>query len=53
MGIGPAPPFHGDTSEHSEIWDRDSYEQAIDAAALDFAELAEEVMGNTDIDELS
>ena len=36
-----------------EIWDRDSYEKAIDAAALDFAELAEEVMGNTDIDELS
>ncbi len=36
-----------------EIWDRDSYENAIDAAALDFAELAEEVMGNTGIDELS
>ncbi len=36
-----------------EIWDRDSYEKAIDAAALDFAELAEEVMGNTGIDELS
>ncbi len=36
-----------------EVWDRDRYEKAIDAAALDFAELAEEVMGNTDIDELS
>ncbi len=36
-----------------EIWDKDKYEKAIDDAALDFAELAEEVMGNTDIDELS
>ena len=36
-----------------EVWDRERYESAIDAAALDFAELAEEVMGNTDIDELS
>jgi MraZ protein len=36
-----------------EIWDKDNYENAIDNAALDFAELAEEVMGNTDIDELS
>ncbi|RBP32055.1 MraZ protein [Oceanihabitans sediminis] len=31
-----------------EIWDKDKYEQAIDAAALDFADLAEEVMGQDD-----
>ncbi len=36
-----------------EIWDKDRYEKAIDDAALDFADLAEEVMGNTDVDELS
>lgn len=36
-----------------EIWDKDKYEKAIDDAAVDFAELAEEVMGNTDVDELS
>ena len=36
-----------------EVWDRERYEKAIDAAAVDFAELAEEVMGNTDTDELS
>ncbi len=35
-----------------EIWDKDRYEKAIDAAAVDFAELAEEVMGNTNVDEL-
>ena len=28
-----------------EIWDKDLYEQAIDDATLDFADLAEEVMG--------
>ncbi len=28
-----------------EIWDKDMYEQAIDDAAIDFAELVEEVMG--------
>jgi MraZ protein len=28
-----------------EIWDKDNYEKAIDDAALDFADLAEEVMG--------
>jgi MraZ protein len=33
-----------------EIWDKELYEQAIDDAALDFAELAEEVMGNNDED---
>ena len=36
-----------------EIWDKDKYESAIDDAALDFADLAEEVMGNADVDELS
>ncbi|MDG1040208.1 MAG: division/cell wall cluster transcriptional repressor MraZ [Polaribacter sp.] len=36
-----------------EIWDKNKYEVAIDDAALDFAELAEEVMGNSDVDELS
>lgn len=36
-----------------EIWDKDNYEKAIDAAALDFAALAEEVMGNTEFDEIS
>ncbi len=29
-----------------EIWDKDKYEKAIDDAASDFADLAEEVMGN-------
>jgi len=29
-----------------EIWDREKYEKAIDDAANDFADLAEEVMGN-------
>jgi len=36
-----------------EIWDKDKYEKAIDDAALDFADLAEEVMGNTNEDEIS
>ncbi|TVZ52002.1 division/cell wall cluster transcriptional repressor MraZ [Dokdonia sp. Hel_I_53] len=37
-----------------EIWDKDLYEKAIDEAAVDFADLAEEVMGDSDIpDELS
>ena len=36
-----------------EVWDKDNYEKAIDDAATDFAELAEEVMGNTNDDELS
>lgn len=31
-----------------EIWDKDKYEQAIDDATVDFAELAEEVMGQDD-----
>ncbi|OZV69267.1 division/cell wall cluster transcriptional repressor MraZ [Winogradskyella aurantia] len=33
-----------------EIWDKDNYEQAIDDAASDFADLAEEVMGQDDDD---
>ncbi|MWW26092.1 MULTISPECIES: division/cell wall cluster transcriptional repressor MraZ [Algibacter] len=33
-----------------EIWDKDLYEQAIDDAAIDFADLAEEVMGQDDED---
>lgn len=37
-----------------EIWDKKLYEKAIDDAALDFADLAEEVMGDTAMpDELS
>lgn len=36
-----------------EIWDKDSYEQTIDDAAIDFASLAEEVMGNSDEDGIS
>jgi len=31
-----------------EIWDKDKYEQAIDNATVDFADLAEEVMGQDD-----
>lgn len=31
-----------------EIWDKDKYEQAIDDATLDFADLAEDVMGQED-----
>ena len=33
-----------------EIWDKTKYEEAIDEATLDFADLAEEVMGNEDED---
>jgi MraZ protein len=29
-----------------EIWDKDLYEASISGADLDFADLAEEVMGN-------
>ena len=29
-----------------EIWDKDKYENAIDESAVDFADLAQEVMGN-------
>jgi MraZ protein len=31
-----------------EIWDKDNYEKAIDDAAMDFADLAEDVMGQDD-----
>ncbi len=31
-----------------EVWDKEKYEQAIDDAASDFANLAEEVMGDAD-----
>lgn len=33
-----------------EVWDKGKYEQAIDDATLDFADLAEEVMGQDDDD---
>lgn len=36
-----------------EIWDKTKYENAIDAAADDFADLAEEVMGNDEFDGIS
>ncbi|MEZ4842575.1 MAG: division/cell wall cluster transcriptional repressor MraZ [Flavobacteriaceae bacterium] len=38
-----------------EIWDKESYEKAIDDATVDFAQLAEEVMGNDngDVDDIS
>ena len=36
-----------------EIWDKEKYEKTIDDTADDFADLAEEVMGNIDLDELS
>jgi len=36
-----------------EIWDKDKYEQAIDNATGDFADLAEEVMGQDDDDGIS
>lgn len=36
-----------------EIWDKVEYEKVIDEAVVDFADLAEEVMGNTEVDELS
>jgi len=34
-----------------EIWDKDKYEKSIDDSAVDFADLAEEVMGNLIDDE--
>ena len=33
-----------------EIWDKDRYEKVIDEAAVDFAALAEEVMGDDEDD---
>lgn len=34
-----------------EIWDKDLYEKAIDDSVVDFADLAEEVMGDLNFDE--
>ena len=34
-----------------EIWDKDLYEKAIDESVIDFADLAEDVMGNINDDE--
>ena len=36
-----------------EIWDKSRYEQAIDDATVDFADLAEDVMGQDDNDGIS
>jgi MraZ protein len=36
-----------------EIWDKDSYEKVIEETAGDFADLAEEVMGDDDGDDIS
>ncbi len=36
-----------------EVWDKEKYEKAIDDATVDFADLAEDVMGGDDGDELS
>jgi len=36
-----------------EIWDKEKYESTIDESSDDFAELAEEVMGNDDLDAIS
>ena len=36
-----------------EIWDKESYENAIDNAKIDFGNLAEEVMGDKNEDNVS
>lgn len=36
-----------------EIWDKETYEKAIEDHSDNFADLTEEVMGNTDLDALS
>lgn len=36
-----------------EIWDKEKYESTIDESQEDFAELAEKVMGNDDLDAIS
>ena len=36
-----------------EIWDKNNYEQTIDDATMDFASLAEDVMGNSEVDDVS
>ncbi len=33
-----------------EIWDKEGYEESINDAAVDFADLAEEVMGDDEVD---
>ncbi len=35
-----------------EVWDKGSYEEVLEDAVVDFADLAEEVMGNIERDEL-
>jgi MraZ protein len=35
-----------------EIWDKDSYEKVVNDPEVDFAELAEEVMGSIDLGEV-
>lgn len=34
-----------------EVWDKEKYEKSIDDSVVDFADLAEEVMGNLDDDD--
>jgi MraZ protein len=34
-----------------EIWDKEMYEKAIDESVVDFADLAEDVMGNLNDDD--
>ena len=36
-----------------EIWDKNNYEQTLDDATMDFASLAEDVMGNSEVDDVS
>lgn len=36
-----------------ELWDKQRYEAVVNDSVSDFADLAEEVMGNFDVDELS
>lgn len=36
-----------------EIWDKDKYENTIEASSDDFGDLAEEVMGNDDLNGIS
>ncbi|MCM4155841.1 division/cell wall cluster transcriptional repressor MraZ [Gramella sp. AN32] len=36
-----------------EIWDKDKYENTLEASSDDFADLAEEVMGNEEMDGIS
>ena len=36
-----------------EVWDKDKYEKSIDETAVNFADLAEEVMGNAGEEDVS